>query len=48
MMVVPGQAEGNDSEILIRPRALYRCPFRNITDVDSYLVMCDTYNRDGT
>jgi glutamine synthetase len=41
-----GQAIGNKSEIIIKPRAIYRCPFRrsNYNHAVGYLVMCDTYN----
>lgn len=41
-----GQAEGRDSDILLRPRTLYYNPF--ITYMESYLVMCDCWNKDGT
>ena len=40
-----GQAEGRDSEVVIIPRAVFRCPFRTSKDV---LVLCDTYRPDGT
>ncbi len=40
-----GQAIGSDSEIILKPRAVYKCPFRGD---GNYIVMCDTYNRDGT
>ena len=42
-----GQANGNDSEVLIRPCAIFKDPFHNIEKNDtidgSFLVMCDTY-----
>jgi glutamine synthetase len=38
-----GQASGEDSEVIIVPRKLYKCPFR---DGKNYLVMCDTYTPD--
>lgn len=41
-----GQAEGRDSDVLIRPRALYPNPF--VSYIESYLVMCDCWNKDGT
>ena len=36
------QAEGNDSEVIIVPRALFVDPFRE----NGYLVMCDTWKPD--
>ena len=36
------QAEGNDSEVIIVPRALFNDPFRS----NGYLVMCDTWKPD--
>lgn len=41
-----GQAEGRDSDVLIRPVSMYNNPFINWCE--SYLVMCDCYNKDGT
>jgi len=35
-----GQAPGSDSEVIVKPRALYRDPFRGGNHV---LVLCDTY-----
>ena len=43
------QADGDDSEILIKPCAIYKCPFR-IHKEESYtniLVLCDTYKPNG-
>ncbi len=34
------QAEGNNSEVIIKPRAIFPCPFRKENNI---LVMCDTY-----
>lgn len=38
------QAEGNDSEVIIKPRALFNDPFRG---GDNKLVLCDTYKPNG-
>jgi glutamine synthetase len=39
-----GQADGNYSEVIIKPRALWKCPFRG----DPHrLVFCDTYLPSG-
>ena len=45
-----GQAKGEDSEIILKPRAYFRDPLRaeNRRGCRSYLVLCDTYNPDGT
>jgi len=37
------QATGEDSEVVLKPRAVYPNPLRN----NSYLVMCDTYKNNG-
>lgn len=39
-----GQAVGSDSEIIMKPRATYPCPFRKGVNV---LVLCDTYYPSG-
>jgi glutamine synthetase len=39
------QAKGNDSEVIIKPRKVIKCPFRR---GNNYMVMCDTYKPDGT
>ena len=39
------QATGADSEVIIKPRAVFKCPFRKGNNI---LVMCDTYKPDGT
>ncbi len=43
-----GQASGNDSEIIIVPRNVYKCPFRGNAFSSNILVLCDTYKPDGT
>jgi glutamine synthetase len=48
-----GQATGTDSDVLLRPVAVYPNPFYNRPPrgggaFDAHLVMCDTYNKDGT
>ena len=43
-----GQADGNDSEVIIKPRAVYKCPFRGNTFSCNVIVLCDTYKPDGT
>jgi len=40
-----GQAPGEDSEVIIKPRAIYKDPFRK---GDNILVLTDTYTPDGT
>jgi glutamine synthetase len=39
------QAFGKNSEIILKPCALYKCPFRR--NDDSYLVLCDTYDTEN-
>ena len=47
-----GQATGTDSDVLIRPVAIYGNPFYNIPSSyfgqRAHLVLCDCYNKDGT
>lgn len=46
-----GQATGTDSDVLIRPVSLYPNPFYKgmiSAMVQSWLVLCDCYNKDGT
>lgn len=46
-----GQATGTDSDVLIRPVAIYLNPFykgMNSAMVQAWLVLCDCYNKDGT
>ena len=46
-----GQATGTDSDVLIRPVAIYLNPFYKgmiSAMVQSWLVLCDCYNKDGT
>jgi len=38
------QAPGHDSEVLLKPQAIFRDPFRG---GDNILVICDTYDREG-
>lgn len=38
------QADGSTSEVFIRPRRVFRCPFRR---PHSLIVMCDTYTPEG-
>mgnify|MGYP001298323751 CR=1 FL=1 len=38
------QAPGHDSEVLIKPAAMFRDPFRG---GDNIMVICDTYRPDG-
>ena len=40
------QAEGRDSDVLIIPRTIYPNPF--VSYIESYLVMCDCWNKDKT
>ncbi|KAJ3179211.1 glutamate--ammonia ligase [Irineochytrium annulatum] len=40
-----GQAHGHDSDVYIRPCSIFKDPF---TGGDNILVMCDTWNADGT
>ena len=39
------QAINNKSEIILLPRSIFKCPFRR---GDNVMVICDTYNADGT
>ena len=39
-----GQASGSDSEVVIKPCSIYKCPFRKGNNI---LVMCDTYKPNG-
>ena len=41
-----GQATGTDSDVIIRPVAVYRNPFHH--DPNSLFVLCETYDKDGT
>ena len=44
-----GQATGTDSDVIIRPVAVYRNPFYINDDISrSLLVLCETYDKDGT
>jgi len=39
-----GQAIGSDSEVIIKARAVFKCPFR---EGDNRMVLCDTYLPNG-
>jgi glutamine synthetase len=39
-----GQAVGSDSEVIMKPRAVFKCPFRG---GDNRMVLCDTYLPNG-
>jgi len=39
-----GQAIGSDSEVILKARKVYKCPFRK----NGVIVLCDTYLPDGT
>jgi len=39
-----GQAIGSDSEVIMKPRAVFKCPFRK---GDNRMVLCDTYLPSG-
>jgi glutamine synthetase len=41
-----GQATGTDSDVIIRPVAIYPNPFYK--KFEAHLVMCETYGKDGT
>jgi len=42
-----GQAHGSYSDVVIRPVAFFKDPFRKWTGYETYLVLCDTYNMNG-
>ena len=41
-----GQAEGKESDVIIKPCSLYNNPFINY--IEAYLVLCDCWNKDNT
>ena len=43
-----GQAIGTDSDVIIRPVAVYHNPFHCNGVTPSWLVLCDAYDKDGT
>ena len=44
-----GQADGKTSDVVLRPVAFFKDPFRRSwLNVKCYLVLCETYNMDGT
>lgn len=40
-----GQADINDSEVILKPQKVYKDPFRNFRDCITILVLCDCYDR---
>lgn len=42
------QAVGDNSEVILKPRALFNDPFRTDFPVKCYLVLCDCYDRFGS
>ena len=42
-----GQATTEDSEVILKPVKVVKDPFRKDLE-NSYLVLCDTYNADGS
>ena len=43
-----GQADSNaNTEVILKPCAIFNNPLRKIDNYDSVLVLCDTYNTDG-
>ena len=43
-----GQADENDSEVLIVPKALFNDPFNKEGEDNHKLALCDTYLPDGS
>lgn len=42
-----GQAQGDDSEITLKPVSFYKCPFRGkLNGNDNIIVLCATYDKD--
>lgn len=41
------QAEGHDSDVFIRPRFICADPFSQYHNTKSFLVLCDTYDKNG-
>jgi glutamine synthetase len=42
-----GQAEGRDSDVLVKPVSLFKNPFHKYIK-EAYLVLCECFNKDGT
>lgn len=42
-----GQATGNDSEIFLIPKVIFKDPFRQNKDFDAYLVWCDMVDKNS-
>src|SRR5437016_4223856 len=44
-----GQAEGSDSDVILKPCAICYDPFRQSDEHQRcYLIMCETFNKDGS
>lgn len=52
-----GQAQGTDSDVILRPVAMYKDPFKfrkdclnskSFLDPNAFLVLCETYEKDNT
>lgn len=43
-----GQAIGNNSDIILKPVAIYKDPFRKHLNYISYLVLCEIYNNNNS
>ena len=42
------QADGGDSDCILKPVSIYRNTIENTFSGDSYIVLCEVMNRDGT
>lgn len=43
-----GQAQGNDSEVMLIPVAVFNDPFRPVDDGENYLILCEITRHDGS